>query len=49
MEKECIHGKMAVNTTESINMIKNMGMVYMFGQMEEDTKDFGHMESILFL
>lgn len=45
MELANIHGKMEEVTMENINKIKNMAMEYIYGQMEEDMKVFGIMES----
>ncbi len=44
-EKVPIFGKMEENMKENINMIKNMGMVFIYGLMEECIKVNGHMES----
>lgn len=45
MVKVCIHGAMAENTMVSMWRIRNKGLEHIFGQMEENMKVFGTMES----
>lgn len=45
MEKVYTHGKMEENMMVNINMIRNMDLEYMCGQIKEYMKDFGLMAS----
>ncbi len=49
MVKEFIRGGMEENMTESINMIKNMDLVYILGLMVENMKVIGLMEGFFLL
>ena len=45
MDKENLHGRMVEGILAGMKMIKNMGMVNLYGGMEGSIKDFGNLEN----